>query len=195
MTFKEIRSKIDFYTAVDDNRLKIIYDKVLDTKNLGGYMAEVGVYQGGSAKLIALTDPSRILFACDTFKGLPEPTSMDLNTIHKKGDFDNTSVELLYERLHLPNVQIVEGLFPNRMQIPMINGLYSFVHIDVDLYQSTLDCLNFFYNRMTKGGIIVCDDYEWKDTPGVTIAFDKFMSDKSEKLVNTGFNSCYFIRE
>ncbi len=71
---------------------------------------------------------------------------------------------------------------------------YSFVHIDVDLYQPTLDCLNFFYNRMIPGGIIISDDYKWQHTPGVKRAFDEFFKDKKEQVNDSGLNSCFVVK-
>ena len=58
------------------------------------------------------------------------------------------------------------------------NRRFSFVHLDVDLYQSTLDCLNFFYPRLSLGGIIISHDYTTAE--GVDLAFDEFFSNKPE---------------
>ncbi len=66
------------------------------------------------------------------------------------------------------------------------------MHLDVDLYQSTLDSLNFFYHIMLPGAILVSDDYLMDSTPGVKQAFDEFMKDKPEVLVDSGLKSCYF---
>ena len=43
---------------------------------------------------------------------------------------------------------------------------FSFIHIDVDLFEPTFESLKFFYPRLKKGGIIVCDDYNFTDFPG-----------------------------
>ena len=56
---------------------------------------------------------------------------------------------------------------------------YSFVHIDVDLYQPTLDSHEYFFERLHKGGIIVCDDYGYSQFPGASLAVDKFISSLS----------------
>jgi Macrocin-O-methyltransferase (TylF). len=55
--------------------------------------------------------------------------------------------------------------------------------LDVDLYQSTLDCLEFFYPRLNPGGIIVTHDYSW--AAGVDRAFSEFFMDKPEKPIET----------
>ena len=38
------------------------------------------------------------------------------------------------------------------------NKKFSLIHIDVDLYKPTFDSLSFFYPKLCKGGVILCDD-------------------------------------
>ena len=55
--------------------------------------------------------------------------------------------------------------------------------MDGDIYESTLEGLRFFYPRMNKGGIILSHDYCSLGFPGVKRAFDEFMSDKPEPVI------------
>lgn len=193
MTFDDIRKKIGGNTLVSPDRLKVIYDLVSRTSHLDGYMAEVGVYKGGTSYLIAQTDPNRMLYSCDSFEGLPDADkSIDL---HNKGDFNDVVYENVKQFLDLPNVRVIKGFFPNQeLHKDMYDKEFSFVHLDVDLYKPTLECLEFFYTRMVKGAILVSDDYLWRNCPGVEKAFKEFLADKPEKLVDTGVLSCYFIK-
>ena len=54
-----------------------LFSLVRATAKLGGCMAEVGVYRGGSARLIHEADASRSLHLFDTFEGLPELAATD----------------------------------------------------------------------------------------------------------------------
>ena len=54
-----------------------VYSIVKSQSNLEGEMAEVGVYQGGSAKIICETKGNRKLHLFDTFQGLPDVTEKD----------------------------------------------------------------------------------------------------------------------
>ena len=147
-----------------------------------GHIAEVGVYQGGSAEIIAnYKETHKHLFLFDTFEGLPDPDGKDW---HKKGDFNDTDYETI--RIHFkqfPNVHVYKGFFPNDTAHHVENVRFSFVHIDVDLYQCYLDCLNFFYRRMTQGGIIAMDDYGASSCPGAKLAVDKFFQNLPENLI------------
>lgn len=191
---KIVRTK----TLIDDNRLKVIADAVKKTMHLNGCKAEIGAYKGGSAYLIASlsADP---FFVCDSFEGLPEPMEKDIDDKprHKKGDFISTYAEVKeFLQPFYFRTQIIKGFFPDELiHHEMYDKKYSFVHLDVDLYQPTLDCLEFFYPRMLKGGIIVTDDYKWIATPGVERAFTEFFKDKPEQVVDTTFKSALIVKE
>ena len=60
-------------------------------------------------------------------------------------------------------------------------GRFSFVHVDVDLYQPTIDCCHFFYPRLVPGGMMVFDDYGFPACRGEKDAADEYFSDKAEK--------------
>jgi O-methyltransferase len=57
---------------------------------------------------------------------------------------------------------------------------YAFAHLDVDLYQSTVDCCAYFYPRIVPGGIILFDDYAFAAARGEKDAVDAFFADKPE---------------
>src|SRR3989338_3744494 len=42
---------------------------------------------------------------------------------------------------------------------PIKNKKFSLVHFDVDTYESTKNSIEFFYPRMTRGGVILSHDY------------------------------------
>ena len=62
--------------------------------------------------------------------------------------------------------------------------LFSVVHIDCDLYQSYMTCLEFFYPRVVAGGFIVFDEDEFSATvyPCAQRAIDSFLADKAEPI-------------
>ena len=68
------------------------------------------------------------------------------------------------------------------------------MHIDVNLYQPTLDSLAFFYPRMQHGGIVVCDDYGFSTCPGATRAVQEFLADAPEKMVALPVGGGFFIK-
>ena len=72
---------------------------------------------------------------------------------------------------------------------------FCFVHLDVDLYQPTLDSLTFFYEKMIQGGIILCDDYGFTTCPGAKKAMDSFFSDTHEEVVSLPTGQGFVVRK
>ena len=193
-SFLEITKQLKLPTILPEARLIFLYNALLGSKELPGINAEVGSYWGGSANFISIASSHKTLYVCDSFEGLPKETKED--THHKQGDFANTNYECVRNVLTtLNNVIVIKGFFPDEiLHEKMYLENYSFVHIDVDLYKSTLDCLSFFWNRMVKNGVIVIDDYRWRDCPGVTQAVNEFFLGQEGKIVDSGYGNCMVIK-
>lgn len=142
--------------------------------NLDGDVAEVGVYTGGSAKIIAdylywMGSTCKVhLF--DTFQGIPKVDNIDSN-IFRKSLFTSDYYKVKSYLECYPNIEIYPGLFPKTGKCVKDKKI-SFVHIDVDTYQSTFDSLEFFYHKMVNNGIMLIHDYS--TVPGVKNSVDDF---------------------
>lgn len=155
-----------------------------------GAVAEIGVYRGGSAELLARALPDRELHLFDTFEGLPKPGPLD-GPHCKRGRFDAPAAEVLRR---VPRAIIHQGrVHSASTHIPRIP--YAFVHVDVDLFVSTFDVLMQFYPLMIRGGILFVDDYGGEPTPGATKAVDVFMRCTPENLVAGVAGGAWFRRE
>jgi O-methyltransferase len=131
-----------------------------------GCFAEVGVYQGGSAKILysIAQKQGRDLFLYDTFSGMPFKGEFDT---HDAGMFSDCSVDDIQARY--PNSIVCQGIFPESVvKMPRV----AFVHADADQYQSTLDICKTFTPLMVKGGMILFDDYYC--VPSCIKAVDEF---------------------
>lgn len=193
--FEKAVQKVKSFTMLERDRLFTLWQFAKQAKILSGAMAQVGVFRGGSARLIAYATEgnAKPFYLFDTFKGMPKVNeSIDL---HKEGDFIDTSLDSVKERFsNTKNVIFCQGIFPATAD-PAKNEKFSFVYIDVDIYQSTLDSLKFFYPKMLSGGFIVFDDYMGKNTPGVKKALDEFLSDKKEVPIITTVGQCVIIKQ
>jgi O-methyltransferase len=155
-----------------------------------GVLAEVGVFQGASAKLICEAKDSRELYLFDTFKGLPDTGAQDAK-VFRKGKYA-ASLSSVQEYLDsYPNVQFCPGLFPDSA-LGLEHLRFSLVHLDVDLYESTRRSLEFLYPRLSPGGILLSHDYS--SEPGVRKAFDAFFADKPETVIELSTSQCVVVR-
>jgi O-methyltransferase len=144
-------------------------------KERAGHCAEVGVYKGGSAKLLAKAFHGTV-HIFDTFTGMPE-TDSSIDD-HKKGDFSDTSLEHVKNVLKgCPNVVIYPGLFPETAE-PIKWLRFSLVHVDCDIYSSVMAACRFFAPRLSVFGVMVFDDYGFYDCKGATKAVDEFFNSR-----------------
>ena len=91
-------------------------------------------------------------------------------------------------------VKIYPGFIPGTFG-PVDKKTFSFVHIDVDLYHSTKDCIEFFYPRLTRGAIVIDDDYGFpRYRLAAKKALDDFFSDKPEKPITLRTGQCLIIK-
>ncbi len=145
---RQIKQEVDM--ALGDLEAYQIYTAVKKTEKIKGEIAEVGVYKGGSAKLICEATKKQV-HIFDTFEGLPEISEYDNPKEFKKEDFFASLESVKNYLKNYSNISFYKGFFPSTAE-PIKNKIFSFVHLDVDIYESTLDCLKFFYPRMQGGG-------------------------------------------
>ena len=155
-----------------------------------GSIAEVGTFEGGTAKLICEAKKNKTFFIFDTFEGLPEVDEVDSKQF-VKGQFKSNFSDVKNYLNGYSNVYLYKGFFPDQNADAINNEIFSFVHLDVDLYKSTYDCLKFFYKRMAKGGIILSHDYSLE---GVNLAFNEFFNDKPEVLIELLYDQVMIIK-
>ena len=156
-----------------------IWEQSRVMRDHGGAYAEVGVFRGASAKIISEVKEETPLYLFDTFEGLPNQIDVRDGGL-KKGMFTASEKEVRDRLSKYPAIKIYPGLFPETGHF-IKDVRFSFVHLDVDLYNVTKQALEFFYPRMLPGGRILSHDYG--ELEGVWTAFNEFMADKPEKLL------------
>jgi O-methyltransferase len=170
-----------------------IYYHVLRCKELDGDMAEVGVFRGGSAKLIRMFKGKARLLLFDTFVGMPATDKT--KDEHGLGDFSETSLEQVQAYVgDGPDLEYRKGFFPGTVDDSVAARKFSFVNLDVDIYQSTLDGLNFFYPRLTEGGVIISHDYSSNFCGGVRAAFDLFCQENNIVAIPLWDTQCLILK-
>jgi O-methyltransferase len=171
--------------------IKIILSLVKSVLHLDGALAECGVYRGSTliplGLYLAQNNVKKKLLGFDSFEGfgdLDRGGSIEGAYFQAHGTCNDTSYEMvqsMVDRFGLSNVTIVKGFF-NETLPKVKNERFCFVNLDVDLYESYKVCLEFFYDRMVPGGVILLDEYNDPPWPGCNRAVDEFLADKPEDL-------------
>ncbi len=155
---------LDPWDATRRDMLVLFLRMIIDRKVEGDF-AELGVYKGLTAKLIHHYAPDRRLYLFDTFEGFTErsvqsereQTGLTVGGAH----FADTSLEAVrkYIEPRNENVSFHKGYFPESIPPGFNNLKFAFIHLDADLYEPTHSGLEFFYPRLSTGGIVVIHDY------------------------------------
>lgn len=148
----------------------------LRRENVSGNFAELGVYKGESARVLHHMDPLRKIHLFDTFEGFPEQDLVGEEGVaatYTKENFADTGIEKVARFLDAGDrVVFHKGHFPETASA-LSDEKFAMVNIDADLYLPTLSALEFFYPRMSPGGVMLIHDYNTK-WMGVIRAVDEF---------------------
>jgi hypothetical protein len=170
------------------DRFRSLVGLIERTRSVRGETAECGCFRGLSSFLICSTLRSwspdydgsgHHVF--DSFQGLSEPTLEDevptdwpggdaVRLAARAGSFAATLEQVRHNLAAFRGICYYPGWIPLSFR-DLAERRYRFVHVDVDLYDPTYDCLNYFFPRLVPGGLIVCDDYNW---PGARNALEDF---------------------
>lgn len=158
-----------------------------------GDMAEVGMFQGASAKLICGVKGAATFWGFDTFEGLVDVGGEDTHwgiPFFRNGAYRASEDDVGRYVGVGPGVRIVKGYFPESAG-EAAGRRFSFVHLDVDTYASTLESLRFFWPRLVDRGIIVTHD---SHAEGVARAAAEFVAESGARTIPIGVSQLIFLR-
>lgn len=183
--YNELKS----YSLISAEGFWHIASRLRQSLGMPGSIYELGVYKGGSARLIReiIEGHSRTLRLFDTFAGM-ERTDPEKGDRHRPGDFADTNLDLVKNLVGSePWIDYRTGWVPETFK-GLEDEQISFAHIDLDLYAPILRSCEFIYPRLVGGGAIIFDDYGFPSTPGARRAIDEYFADKPEIpiVVQTG---------
>lgn len=177
-----------------------LYNLAKSVSGIDGDTAECGVFYGaGSYLIMAANKGLKQHHIFDSFEGLSRPefvdeASEDYVAKWAEGDLEVAEHIVKSNLGNFEHVKFYKGWIPERF--PEVGqSRFSFVHIDVDLYQPTLDSFEFFYDRLAVGGVMACDDYGSTQCPSAYKAFNDFVLDKPEEIAHLTTGTGFIIKQ
>jgi O-methyltransferase len=149
----------DFYSPeFDYSKRYALYTYIIENelKNSAVEYLEFGVSKGVSFKWWAdhVKDEKSRFYGFDTFTGLPEDWGS-----FRKGDMDNNNK---IPELNDPRCKFYQGLFQQTLPDFLTDhstGIRKIIHMDADLYTSTLFVLTSLSHILRNGDIIIFDEF------------------------------------
>ncbi len=204
----------NFYLSCDITRISKIlshYEIYKMIKEVPGEIIECGVFKGASYLRFAMFreifgNPfSKKIIGFDTFSKFPETTFQDdtkaRNKFISSAGSDSISKDQLLKILDNKglnkHVDLIEGditeTIPSYVKAnPELK--ISLLNLDTDIYEPAVTILEHLYPKITKGGILMLDDYGTH--PGETKAVDEYFKNKTVEIKKFSFamTPCYIIK-
>jgi O-methyltransferase len=194
------------FTMVSRERLYAQFQAInyVLTHHIEGDIVECGVWKGGTSMLGAMTllgrqDTSRRVWLYDTFAGMTEPTDADVSpwdgnyarqiwSANREGDHNKWCFSPLEEvkrnflstgypegRVNFVKGDVAETLLQH------VPDKIAVLRLDTDWYESTKAEMEILYPRLSKGGVILIDDYgAWA---GAKKAVDEYITTNKVPLM------------
>ena len=178
-----------------------LFQLVRYVTRIPGDTVECGAYHGMSSYVIlsSMGDSTRTHHIFDSFEGLSAPSIADCvddpGVFRWKANDLAISEAIVHRNLaSFDNIRLHRGWIPERFTDVETNR-FCFVHIDVDLYQPTLDSMEFFFPRLNPGGVLLCDDYGFASCPGAKRAVDEFAERRSQSIIHLTTGQAFLIKQ
>jgi hypothetical protein len=180
------------------------------TLDVPGDIAEFGVFRGLGlftwANLLesyCIGDRTKVVYGFDNWRGFTALSEQDAGPLVDAGKTAGGFNPAAFQQEVLDAVAIFDSdrFIPSKPRIKLIDGdieqtvvrfarenpgvRFSLVHLDCDLYKPTRAVLQALWDRVTRGGVVIFDEYAIADWPGETAAVDEFLGDKPEVRLRT----------
>lgn len=202
----------NFYLSCDISRIRKIlaqYELYKMSRKISGDIIECGVFKGTSFARFSIfrelfQDHSKKIIGFDVFGKFPTTKfSQDkkirkqfINSAGENSISQNQLIKVLKHKKTQQLVELIKGditkTIPNfvhshkKLKISLLN-------LDTDIYEPAVTILEYLYPKISKGGILILDDYGV--FPGETKAVDDYFKGKKIKIQNLPFTTtCYIVK-
>ena len=156
---------------------------------LEGALVECGVYEGLYAvtalgTLGAAIAPERDYYLYDTFRGLDDRYASKMEMRMTVPEFAAEGLETQVRKRFAPwaNVHVVAGTVPDVLADTAPDRV-AFLHLDMNCSEAEIAALEFFYDRIPEGGVILLDDYGRSEYESMFDAYQAWFGARSHRIL------------
>ena len=156
---------------------------------LEGALVECGVYEGLYAvtalgALGTAIAPERDYYLYDTFQGLDDRYATKMEKLISSPEFAVEGLETQVRKRFEPwaNVHVVAGTVPD-VRADTAPDRVAFLHLDMNCAEAEIAALEFFYDRLPEGGVILLDDYGRSEYEPMFDAYQAWFGARSHRVL------------
>lgn len=202
--FKAYNNLIESDDTDRIEKILVRYELYKKTLNIPGDIFECGVFKGTSLifwlKLLNIFEPTSFkkVVGFDTFGDFPSSTlkfeKKSVKKFHKESKFSKKNIYLdVKKKIKVAKLekrsQLIKGdiISTSKNYVKNHKGFrISLLHIDLDTYNGTKHALKNFFPLVSKGGIVIFDEYGSRGW-GESDAVDEYFQETKYKVIRTEF--------
>jgi O-methyltransferase len=154
-----------------------------------GDLVECGVFEGLYAAtalgtLGAAIEPTRTFYLYDTFQGLDARYATEHEIEMSGTDFSAAGLEESVRSRFAPwpNVKVIAGTVPDVLHSDAPEHV-AFLHLDMNSAKAEIAALEFFYDRIPDGGVILLDDFGRSEYRAMFEAYERWFGDCGQRIL------------
>lgn len=158
-------------------------------KKLNGDYVECGVNTGAYSKAIIdyinFNETGKTFYLLDTFEGL---VPSQITAEEKKAGVDNylSAYRNVYaqvkETFKNDNVKIIKGAVPGTLSL-VDSDRIAYLSIDMNVTRPEIEAMEYFWDRLLPGAILIHDDYGFPQHINQKLAVDEFARKKKVNIL------------
>jgi hypothetical protein len=158
-------------------------------KNLAGDFVECGVNRGCLSvtlcNYIDFNSTGKTFYLFDTFNGIPEKqmssVERDYAVNHSRHAYEECYEIAQQNFAPFPRARLIRGMVPDTLAGANIEKV-CYLSIDMNIAEPEIAAMEFFWNKLVPGAIVVLDDYGWRAHCEQKKALDVFASRKGVSI-------------
>src|SRR4030095_6351956 len=158
-------------------------------KNLPGDFVECGVNTGAYARAIIeyinFNSLDKTFYLFDTFEGFPvsqvTPHEKKQGIDHYGGNHYKDVYEEVKQTFARFKVKLIKGLVPDTLEQCDATQI-AYLSIDMNAVALEIAAINFFWDKLVKGAVVILDDYGFSKHIHQKKAFDEFAQKKKIEI-------------
>jgi len=188
---KAFRNAVDDGLAVSDQirwRAHTACWAATHALNLKGDFIECGTNKGFLAKIIIdyldLDSKGKEFYLLDTFEGFDEKylNPVELANGKRSGGYEYCYDFVVSYFSRHPCVRIIKGSIPETLSLVHSREV-AFIHIDLNCVIPEIASINYFWDKLVTGGVVLLDDYGHAGHEEQQLAFDSFAQEKNTMVL------------